>query len=148
MVYTFEKGVEMNDLNLALCEMVNEPSEYLLTLKKEHPRVYEALAFSYKRQTLFQSFETMMLATKEELASYGENIRNYRLNGFTQTYTVPYMESYEAYEKEVKALEEKYKNPGSGYAANTMGKGLAGQKLRIFQKHYQGYEARRQAYLV
>ena len=61
---------------------------------------------------------------------------------------MPYIESYEAYEQEVKVLEEKYKNPGSGWAANTMGKGLAGQKLSIFKKHYQGYESRRQAYLV
>ena len=58
----------MNDLTLALCEMVNGSSEYLFALKKEHPRVYEALAFSYKRQQLFQSLETIISTTKEDTA--------------------------------------------------------------------------------
>ena len=138
----------MNDVTLDLCEMVNEPSEYIFSLKEEHPRVYAALVDAYHKKELFSSIETMIHDTKEKMTTQDVGSRCIRLAGVSESFTIPDIQSYQEYETIYNQLEDKYRNPGSGYGACTMGRGMSKQKLDAFVKYYQGYESRRQAYLV
>lgn len=138
----------MKDITLDLSEMVNEPSQYLFALKNEHPRVYHALVELHQRRALFTNIEKQMIDFKEELLVQSESNRTFRTNVLSNTYTVPHIESYAAYEEIYNELYGKTLNPGSGWVANTMGKALANQKLKLFANYYPYYETTRKAYTV
>jgi len=129
----------MEDQTRNLCEMLNMTEREVFFVKQHYQNIYYALIELYHYKEFLQTMPEVFEKLKPILEPLDVKNRTYRMKNFCQDFTVEKVYNYQEYLAVLEKMEDKIKNPGSGYCSNTMGKACYGEQKQIFVRHYSLY---------
>ena len=138
----------MEDETRNLSELLNVTEQQVFFIKQNFQNIYYALIELYHCRQFLQSMPEVFEKLKPILEPLDVKNRTYRLKNFSQDFTVEKVYNYQEYLTVLAKMEDKIKNPGSGYAANTMGKACFSEHKQIFERHYSLYSNIHLSYLL